>query len=135
MEKLFYIKKLIFWFLHIIFLIILTQSLHWDAVQVWQTIRSRCRDGFITLSIKSVHFFISKLMQYRYSISLVTPVYHSWTSRIIFWVTLTRSVSSMTNDTALWFFLIFTQGVVVLYVRKHVSDIWIYKDIEDLHGW
>ncbi|KAF2541731.1 hypothetical protein F2Q70_00036269, partial [Brassica cretica] len=77
------------------------KSLHWDAVQVWQTIRSRCRDGFITLSIKSVHFFISKLMQYRYSISLVTPVYHSWTSRIIFWVTLTRSVSSMTNDTAL----------------------------------
>ncbi|CDY69171.1 BnaCnng62220D, partial [Brassica napus] len=71
------------------------------TVQVWQTIRSRCRDGFITLSIKSVHFFISKLMQYRYSISLVTPVYHSWTSRIIFWVTLTRSVSSMTNDTAL----------------------------------
>ncbi|KAL0718643.1 hypothetical protein Bca4012_067966 [Brassica carinata] len=71
------------------------------TVQVWQTIRNRCRDGFITLSIKSMHFFNSKLMQHRYSTSLVTPVYHSWTSRIIFWVTLTRSVSSMTNDTAL----------------------------------
>ncbi|KAF8100509.1 hypothetical protein N665_0222s0008 [Sinapis alba] len=77
------------------------RRLNLATVQVWQTIRNRCRDCFITLSIKSMHFFISKLMQFRYSISLVTPVYHSWTSRIIFWVTLTRSVSSMTNDAAL----------------------------------
>ncbi|KAL0856735.1 hypothetical protein Bca101_061889 [Brassica carinata] len=41
------------------------------TVQVWQTIRNRCRDGFITLSIKSMHFFNSKLMQHRYSTSLI----------------------------------------------------------------
>ncbi|VVA94147.1 unnamed protein product [Arabis nemorensis] len=71
------------------------------TVEIWQTIRSRCRDGFINLSIKSMHFFVSKLMQFRYSISVPTPINRSWTSRIVFWVTLTRSVSSMANDTAL----------------------------------
>ncbi|ESQ29604.1 hypothetical protein EUTSA_v10023749mg [Eutrema salsugineum] len=77
------------------------KRLNLPTVQFWQTIRSRCRDGFITLSIKSMHFFVSKLMQFRYSMSLPTPINRSWPSRIIFWVTLTRLVSSMANDTAL----------------------------------
>ncbi|EOA33462.1 hypothetical protein CARUB_v10021116mg [Capsella rubella] len=71
------------------------------SVDVWQTARSKSRDGFITLSIKSMHFFVSKFVQLRYSISTATPVSRSWTCRIIFWVTLTRSVSSMANDTTL----------------------------------
>ncbi|XP_010511101.1 PREDICTED: uncharacterized protein LOC104787259 [Camelina sativa] len=71
------------------------------SVDAWQTVRSSCRDGFITLSIKAMHFFVSKLMQFRYSISTAIPTSRSGTSRIIFWVTLTRSVSSMANDTVL----------------------------------
>ncbi|KAG7588348.1 hypothetical protein ISN44_As07g006790 [Arabidopsis suecica] len=71
------------------------------SVEIWQTVRSKSRDGFITLSIKSLHFFVSKFTQFRYSISTATPMSRSWTSRIIFWVTLTRSVSSMANDKAL----------------------------------
>ncbi|CAN8244846.1 unnamed protein product [Cochlearia groenlandica] len=70
------------------------------TVEIWETvIRSKCRDGFIGLSIKSMHFFVSKLMQFKYSISVVTPTSRAWTSRIVFWVTLTRAVSSMANDT------------------------------------
>ncbi|KAG2317049.1 hypothetical protein Bca52824_020171 [Brassica carinata] len=32
------------------------RRLNLATVQVWQTIRNRCREGFITLSIKSIHF-------------------------------------------------------------------------------
>ncbi|KAG7657819.1 hypothetical protein ISN44_As01g048510 [Arabidopsis suecica] len=71
------------------------------SVEIWQTVRRKCRDSFITLSIKSLYFFVSKFTQFRYSISTATPTSRSWTSRIIFWVTLTRSVSSMANDTTL----------------------------------
>ncbi|CAA7050397.1 unnamed protein product [Microthlaspi erraticum] len=77
------------------------KRLNLATVEIWQKLRSKCRDGFITLSIKSMHFFVSKLVQFRYSISVPAPVNRSWPSRIVFWVTLTRSVSSMANDTVL----------------------------------
>uniref|UniRef100_A0A1J3F1K9 Uncharacterized protein n=1 Tax=Noccaea caerulescens TaxID=107243 RepID=A0A1J3F1K9_NOCCA len=77
------------------------KRLNLATVEIWQKTRGSCRDCFITLSIKSMHFFVSKLMQFRYSLSTAAPTNRSWPSRIIFWVTLTRLVSSMANDTAL----------------------------------
>ncbi|CAH2047242.1 unnamed protein product [Thlaspi arvense] len=77
------------------------KRLNLTTVEIWQSIKSNCRDGFITLGIKSMHFFVSKLMQFRHSLSIPTPIHRSWPSRVIFWVILTRSVSSMANDTTI----------------------------------
>ncbi|KAK1555402.1 hypothetical protein Q3G72_025859 [Acer saccharum] len=53
------------------------------------------RDGFITLTIKLLHFFVAKSLQSRVLSALQSASsIPSW----LFWVAFTRSVSSMSHD-------------------------------------
>lgn len=53
------------------------------------------RDGFITLTIKFLHFFVSKSLQFRF-VSIQESL--SSIPSLLFWVAFTRSISSMGND-------------------------------------
>lgn len=54
------------------------------------------QDGFVTLAVKFLHFFISKCLQFRY-----LPPLHlgpSTLMSLLFWVAFTRSISSMPDN-------------------------------------
>ncbi|KAF8024741.1 hypothetical protein BT93_F1804 [Corymbia citriodora subsp. variegata] len=51
--------------------------------------------GLFTLGIKSLHFFIAKLLQFRFA-SPLQPA--TSTMPLVFWVALSRSISSMSMD-------------------------------------
>ncbi|XVF64908.1 hypothetical protein PTKIN_Ptkin09bG0204200 [Pterospermum kingtungense] len=55
----------------------------------------RIQDGLVTLTIKFVHFFISRCLQFRYSAALFPA---PWTMSMSFWVAFTRSISSMPDN-------------------------------------
>ncbi|RVX14320.1 hypothetical protein CK203_017148 [Vitis vinifera] len=62
-------------------------------IQLHGNMARNIRNGFITFTTKSLHFFISKILQFRFSAPL-----HSapcTTSRLLFWVGFTRSIGSM----------------------------------------
>ncbi|KAB1203929.1 hypothetical protein CJ030_MR8G020730 [Morella rubra] len=66
-----------------------------DLVQLQSNVARSFQDGSITLAIKFLHFSVSKGLQFRY-VSPMQPA--PSTISMMFWVALTRSVSSMSND-------------------------------------
>ncbi|KAK9930261.1 hypothetical protein M0R45_027304 [Rubus argutus] len=68
-----------------------TQSL----VELQGSVAKSMQHGLMTLVIKFLHFFISRCLQFRYSSLLESP---SYAASMLFWVALTRSVSSMSDS-------------------------------------
>ncbi|KAJ0086387.1 hypothetical protein Patl1_08674 [Pistacia atlantica] len=66
-----------------------------SLVQLSGTVTRMIRDGFITLTIKFLHFFVSKSLQIRL-LSILQSV--SSIPSLLFWVAFTRSISSMSED-------------------------------------
>ncbi|CAL9009431.1 unnamed protein product [Prunus brigantina] len=71
----------------------LTQSF----VQLQGTVARRIQDGSITLTVKFLHFFIARFLQFRHLSPVQPPPY---STSMLFWVAFTRSVSS-TSDLSL----------------------------------
>ncbi|EOY15473.1 Uncharacterized protein TCM_034524 [Theobroma cacao] len=66
---------------------------HFD--ELGGTVARSIQDGFVTLAVKFLHFFISKCLQFRYLPALLlAPSAMS----LLFWVAFTRSISSMPNN-------------------------------------
>ncbi|XWS23993.1 hypothetical protein CRYUN_Cryun28dG0062900 [Craigia yunnanensis] len=53
------------------------------------------QDGFVTLTVKFLHFFISRCLQFRYLPALFPA---PSTMSLSFWVAFTRSISSMPDN-------------------------------------
>ncbi|XP_021284340.1 uncharacterized protein LOC110416633 [Herrania umbratica] len=53
------------------------------------------QNGFVTLTVKFLHFFISSCLQLRYLPALFPA---PWTMSMPFWVAFTRSISSMPDN-------------------------------------
>ncbi|KAH0989097.1 hypothetical protein GBA52_000580, partial [Prunus armeniaca] len=70
---------------------------HSLIVQLQGTVARRIQDGSITLTVKFLHFFIARFLQFRHSSPVQPPPY---STSMLFWVAVTRSVSS-TSDLSL----------------------------------
>ncbi|XP_044511734.1 uncharacterized protein LOC123229821 [Mangifera indica] len=66
-----------------------------NLVQLYGAVTRMIRDGFITLTIKFLHFFVSKSLQFRF-VSIQESL--SSIPSLLFWVAFTRSISSMGDD-------------------------------------
>ncbi|XWS14901.1 hypothetical protein CRYUN_Cryun35bG0048600 [Craigia yunnanensis] len=55
----------------------------------------RIQDGLVTLTVKFLHFFISRFLQFRYLPALFPA---PSTMSLSFWVAFTRSISSMPDN-------------------------------------
>ncbi|MBA0693547.1 hypothetical protein Goari_003914 [Gossypium aridum] len=60
------------------------------------TVIRSIKDGFVTLAVKFLHFFIAKWLQFRYLGSLLFAP--SSPMSLLFWVAFTRSISSMADN-------------------------------------
>ncbi|XVE55618.1 hypothetical protein DITRI_Ditri03aG0173200 [Diplodiscus trichospermus] len=66
-----------------------------DFDKLGATVARSVEDGFVTLAVKFLHFFISKCLQFRYLPAiLLAPS----TMSLLFWVAFTRSISSMPDN-------------------------------------
>ncbi|KAL5779908.1 hypothetical protein ACOSQ2_010645 [Xanthoceras sorbifolium] len=66
-----------------------------NFVKLYSVVTTSVRDGFITLTIKFLHFFVAKSLQFRFLSALQSASsVPSW----LFWVAFTQSISSMSDD-------------------------------------
>ncbi|KAK1556034.1 hypothetical protein Q3G72_034861 [Acer saccharum] len=66
-----------------------------NFVQLYTVVTRNVRDGTITLTIKFLHFFVAKSLQFRFLSALQSA---SSIPSLLFWVAFTRSISSMSDD-------------------------------------
>ncbi|KAK3231061.1 hypothetical protein Dsin_002942 [Dipteronia sinensis] len=66
-----------------------------NFVQLYTVVTRNIRDGTITLTIKFLHFLVSKSLRFRFLSPLQSA---SSIPSLLFWVAFTRSISSMSDD-------------------------------------